>query len=150
MTSLWTSICLIFLVHSLWELYYAKYFVGKLQKPLPELLQEYDLPIGIFPKDATNYEFNEETKRLTVYIPTICEVGYKDSTVLRFGTSISGYLEKGKLVDIEGLKTKFMIWVKVTAISTEGAKIYFTAGMKKSKKRDAFQVLRDGITIDKF
>ncbi|XP_073100904.1 uncharacterized protein At5g01610-like isoform X2 [Elaeis guineensis] len=32
---------------------------GRMQKPLPDLLQEYDMPIGLFPKDATNYEFNE-------------------------------------------------------------------------------------------
>lgn len=121
-----------------------------MQKPLPELLQEYDLAVGIFPRDATNYEFNEETKKLTVFIPSICEVGYRDSSVLRFATSVTGYLEKGKLTDVEGLKTKVMIWVKVTCISTEGSKIHFTAGMKKTRSRDAYEVLRDGVSIDKF
>ncbi|XP_020214734.1 uncharacterized protein At5g01610 [Cajanus cajan] len=41
---------------------------GKMQKPLTELLKEFDLPIGIFPRDATNYEFNEETGKLVVSI----------------------------------------------------------------------------------
>ena len=59
-----------------------------MQKALPELLKEYDLPIGIFPRDATNYEFNEETGKLVVYIPQVCEVGYKDSSVLRFFTNM--------------------------------------------------------------
>lgn len=122
---------------------------GKMQKSLPQLLQEYDLPIGIFPKDATNYELNEEIGKLTVYMPTTCEIGYKD-TVLRYATVVTGYLEKGRLTNIEGIKTKFMIWVKVTSISTEGPKIHFTAGMKKSKNKEIFQVLRNGITIDKF
>jgi hypothetical protein len=72
---------------------------GKMQKPLPELLKEYDMAAGIFPRDATNYEFNEETGKLTVFIPAVCEVGYKDSSVLRFSTSVTGYLEKGKLVE---------------------------------------------------
>ncbi|KAI5663228.1 hypothetical protein M9H77_22551 [Catharanthus roseus] len=123
---------------------------GKMQKPLPELLKDYDLAIGIFPRDATNYEFNEETRKLTVYIPSVCEVGYKDSSVLRFSTVVSGYLEKGKLVDIEGIKTKMMIWVKVTAISSEKSKLHFTAGMKKTRSRDAYEVLRDGVGVDKF
>ncbi|XP_068642628.1 uncharacterized protein At5g01610-like [Aristolochia californica] len=123
---------------------------GKMQKPLQELLKEYDLPIGIFPKDATNYEFNEETGKITVHIPSICEVGYKDSSVLRFAATVTGYLEKGKLTDIEGLKTKFVIWVKVTSIATERSKVHFTAGMKKSRSRDAYEVVRDGITVDKF
>ncbi|KAK9168039.1 hypothetical protein Syun_000179 [Stephania yunnanensis] len=123
---------------------------GKMQKPLPELLKEYDMAVGIFPRDATNYEFNEETRKLTVYIPSICEVGYKDSSVLRFFTTVTGYLEKGKLVDIEGIKTKMMIWVKVSSISTEGSKINFAASMKKARSREAYEVLRDGVSVDKF
>ncbi|XP_042510388.1 uncharacterized protein At5g01610-like [Macadamia integrifolia] len=123
---------------------------GKMQKPLPDLLREYDMAIGIFPRDATNYEFNEDTGKLTVYVPSVCEVGYKDSSVLRFTTTVTGYLEKGKLVDVEGMKTKVMIWVKVTTVSTEGSKINFTAGMKKSRSREAYEVLRDGVIVDKF
>ncbi|XP_056170877.1 uncharacterized protein At5g01610-like [Syzygium oleosum] len=122
---------------------------GKMQTPLPELLKEYGLPVGIFPRDATNYEFNEETGKLTVFIPSICEVGYKDSSVLRFFTTVTGYLEKGKLAEIEGMKTKVMIWVKVTAISAEGSKLHFTAGMKKTRSRDAYEALRDGVGVDK-
>ncbi|ERN09027.1 hypothetical protein AMTRI_Chr08g166110 [Amborella trichopoda] len=125
-------------------------FKGKLQKPLPELLQEYDLPMGLFPRDATNYEFNEETGKLSVFIPSICEVGYKDSSVVRYTTVVTGYLEKGKLSDIEGMKTKVMIWVKVTSISTEGSKVYFTVGVKKARLREAYEVLRDGVGVDKF
>ena len=121
-----------------------------MQKPVKELLKEYDLPVGIFPRDATNYEFNEETGKLVVYIPQVCEVGYKDSSVLRFLTSVTGYLEKGKFADIEGMKTKVLIWVKVTTISSEGSKLHFTAGMKKTRSREAYEVSRDGVTVDKF
>ena len=121
-----------------------------MQKALPELLKEYDLPIGIFPRDATNYEFNEETGKLVVYIPQVCEVGYKDSSVLRFFTTVTGYLEKGKLADIEGMKTKVLIWVNVTTILSEGSKLYVTAGMKKRRSREAYEVTRDGVCVDKF
>ncbi|RYR14522.1 hypothetical protein Ahy_B04g071111 isoform A [Arachis hypogaea] len=123
---------------------------GKMQKPLTELLKEYDLPVGIFPRDTTNYEFNEETRKLVVYIPQVCEVGYKDSSVLRFTTTVTCYLEKGKLADIEGMKTKVLIWTKVTAISSEGSKLHFTAGMKKTRSREAYEVSRDGVTVEKF
>jgi len=123
---------------------------GKMQKALPDLLKEYDMPAGLFPRDATNYEFNEETKKLTVYIPSACDIGYKDSSVLRFFTCVTGYLEKGKFSDIEGMKTKVLVWTKVTTIKTEGSKVHFTAGVKKTRSRDAYEVVRDGITIDKF
>ncbi|XP_057435282.1 uncharacterized protein At5g01610-like [Lotus japonicus] len=123
---------------------------GKMQKPLIELLKEHDLPIGIFPRDATNYEFNEQTGKLVVYIPQVCEVGYRDSSVLRFSTSVSGYLEKGKLTDIEGMKTKVLIWAKVTTITSEGSKLHFSAGMKKTRRKEAYEVSRDGVSVDKF
>jgi len=121
-----------------------------MQKPLPDLLKEYDLPIGIFPRDATNYEFNEETRKLTVFIPSICEVGYKDSSVVRFSTTVTAFLEQGKLADIEGMKTKVMIWVKVSCIVSAGSKLNFTAGMKRTRDRGAYEVLRDGVGVDKF
>ncbi|KAI3995547.1 hypothetical protein MKX01_023292, partial [Papaver californicum] len=57
---------------------------GKMQKPLIELIKEYDMAIGIFPKNTTNYEFDEDTHKLVVHIPSVCKVGYKDSSVLRF------------------------------------------------------------------
>jgi hypothetical protein len=63
---------------------------------------------------------------------------------------VTGYLEKGKFSDIEGLKTKVLVWTKVTAIKTEGPKVHFTAGVKKTRSRDAYEVVRDGIPIDKF
>ncbi|XP_068341889.1 uncharacterized protein At5g01610-like [Pyrus communis] len=123
---------------------------GKMQKPLPELLKDFDLAIGIFPRDATNYEFNEETGKLTVYIPTVCEVGYRDSSVLRFFTTVTGYLKKGRLEDIQGMKTKVLIWVNVSCITSEGSKLHFTAGLKRSRSREAYEVQRDGITVEKF
>lgn len=125
-------------------------FTGKMQKPLTELLKEHDLAIGIFPRDATNYELNEETGKLIVYIPSICEVGYRDSSVLRFSTVVTGNLEKGKLAGIEGMKTKVMIWAKVTCITSDGGKLHFTAGIKKSRNKHAYEVLRDGVSVDKF
>jgi hypothetical protein len=63
---------------------------------------------------------------------------------------VTGYLEKGKLADIEGMKTKVIIWVKVTTIFSEGSKLYVTAGMKKTRSREAYDVTRDGVLVDKF
>uniref|UniRef100_A0A3B6EGC6 DUF538 domain-containing protein n=1 Tax=Triticum aestivum TaxID=4565 RepID=A0A3B6EGC6_WHEAT len=123
---------------------------GKMQKPFPELLKEYDLPMGLFPQDATNYEFDEETKKLMVHIASVCEVGYKDSLVLRFFTCVTDNLDKGKLSEVEGIKTKILIWIKVTAIRTEASKVHFCAGLNKTWNRHAYEVVRDGVSIDKF
>ncbi|KAJ8441077.1 hypothetical protein Cgig2_020368 [Carnegiea gigantea] len=123
---------------------------AKMQKPLPELLKECDLPAGIFPKDATHYEFNEQTKKLTVYIPDVCEVSYRDQSQLRFFTTVTGFLEKGKLTGMEGLKTKVMIWVKVNAITCEESKLHFAVGLTRTRDRAAYEVVRIGIVVDNF
>ncbi|KAI4324504.1 hypothetical protein MLD38_029988 [Melastoma candidum] len=123
---------------------------GKMQKPLPELLKDHDLPVGIFPRDATNYEFDEQTGKLTVFIPSVCEVGYRDSSVLRFSDVVSGYLQKGKLADVQGMKTKVMVWVKVTSVASEGPKLHFAAGVRRTRNRVAYEVLRDGVAVEKF
>ncbi|XP_060206254.1 uncharacterized protein At5g01610-like [Lycium barbarum] len=124
---------------------------GKVQKPLRELLKEYDIPVGIFPRDATNYEFNEETKKLTVHIPEMCEITYKDASIVRFNSTVTGHLEKGKLDEIEGMKTKVMfLFLTVSVILCEQTEIHFTAGLRRTRPRAAYEVLRDGIGIDKF
>lgn len=124
-----------------------------MQKPLAELLQSYGLPRGLFPKNATHYELEEDTGKLSVFLPSICEVGYKDSSVVRYAAKVTGTLSQGKLLNIEGLKTKILVWVKVTSICIEDSaskKVYFTAGMKKARPFDAYDVMRDGIEVEVF
>jgi len=123
---------------------------GKMQKPLPELLKEHGLPVGLFPREATNYELAPETRRLTVYIPSPCEVGYRDGSELRFDAMVSGTLGEGRLTEVEGIKTKVLVWARVTAVKADAAKVHFTAGIKRSRSRDAYEVVRGGIIVDEF
>lgn len=123
-----------------------------MQKPPPEIPKEHDLPTRIFPNNVTDYNFNEKTGLLTVELPPHCEVRYGDLSLLRFNTAVLGYLEKGKMTNIEGIKMKMvMVWVKVNLILALGPdEVQFTAGMKNSWSREACGVLRDGVTVDKF
>jgi hypothetical protein len=127
---------------------------GKVQTPLPELLQKYQIPKGVFPKNVLNYEFDETTGKLIVQLPFICEVKYKDESVVRFDKRVTGYLTMGVFKNIEGIKTKIMMmWSKVISItmdSPEATKVVFVSSMNKSRPRDAYIVLRDGIEVDNF
>ncbi|KAL6645746.1 hypothetical protein ACP70R_017354 [Stipagrostis hirtigluma subsp. patula] len=124
---------------------------GKMQKPLPELLREHGLPAGLFPREATNYELSPETRRLTVHIPSRCEVGYRDGSELRFDATVCGTLGEGRLAEVEGVKTKAIVWARVTAVRADAAKVHFTvAGIKRSRSREAYEVVRGGITVDEF
>ncbi|KDP41259.1 hypothetical protein JCGZ_15666 [Jatropha curcas] len=126
---------------------------GKPLKSLPDLLREYNLPPGLFPQNVTCYEFDETKAKLIVYLPSACEVSFKDSSVLRYGTRVKAILMRGKLTSIEGMKTKVLVWVKVTSVSVEGYKsdkVWFTAGVKKSRPRTAYDVPQVSVRVDEF
>ncbi|PIA62929.1 hypothetical protein AQUCO_00200741v1 [Aquilegia coerulea] len=115
---------------------------GKPPKSLPDLLREYNLPPGLFPRNITCYEFDEAKAKLIVYLPSVSEVSFKDSSVIRYATRVKGTLLRGKLTGVEGMKTKLLVWVKVTNVAVEGYKsdkVWFTAGVKKSRPKDAYE-----------
>ena len=126
---------------------------GKPMKSLPDLLREYNLPPGLFPQNIICYEFDESKAKLTVYLPSPCEVSFKDSSALRYATRVKGILMRGKLTSIEGMKTKVLVWVKVTGVSVEGYKsdkVWFTAGVKKSRPKDAYLLPQDAVRVQEF
>lgn len=128
-------------------------FKGKTQKPLPELLRDFNLPAGLFPQNIICYEFDESRSKLIVYMSSPCEVCFKDSSIVRYANRVKGTLSKGKLTGIEGMKTKVLVWVKVTSINVENYKtdkVLFTAGVKKYRPKDAYEMPRDAVKVEEF
>ncbi|GLU12437.1 hypothetical protein SLE2022_291180 [Rubroshorea leprosula] len=126
---------------------------GKPQKALPDLLRDYGLPPGLFPRNLTCYEFDESRSKLIVYLPSPCEVSFKDSSVVRYVSRVKCTLSRGKLSGIDGMKTKVIVWVKVTGVAVESYKsdkVWFTAGVKKSRAKDAYEMPRDAIKVEEF
>ncbi|CAK7326154.1 unnamed protein product [Dovyalis caffra] len=126
---------------------------GKPLKSLPDLLQEYNLPRGLFPQNITCYEFDETKAKLIVYLPSVCEVSFKDSSVIRYATRVKAILTRGKLTGIEGMKTKVLVWVKVTSVAVESCKsdkVWFTAGVKKSRPKKTYDVPQAAIRVEEF
>lgn len=120
---------------------------------MPGLLREYNIPPGLFPRNITCYEFDESRSKLIVYLPSPCEVSFKDSSVVRYATRVKGTLSRGKLSVIEGMKTKVLVWVKVTGVAVESYrsdKLWFTAGVKVSRPKDAYEMLRDAIRVEQY
>ncbi|XP_021733907.1 uncharacterized protein At5g01610-like [Chenopodium quinoa] len=126
---------------------------GKTQKPLPDLLRDYNLPAGLFPQNIVCYEFDESRSKLIVYMSSPCEVCFKDSSIMRYANRVKGTLSKGKLTGVEGMKTKVLVWVKVTSINVESFKsdkVLFTAGVKKYRPKDAYEFARDAVKVEEF
>jgi len=111
------------------------------------------LPPGLFPQNIICYEFDETKGKLIVYLPSACEVSFKDSSVLRYATRVKGVLTRGKLSAIDGMKTKVLVWVKVTNVAVEGYKsdkLWFTAGVKKSRTKDAYDTPCGAVRVSEF
>ncbi|WZZ01915.1 hypothetical protein YC2023_074243 [Brassica napus] len=123
---------------------------GKPLKSLPDLLKEYNLPPGLFPQNIICYEFDETKNKLTVFFSTPCEVTFKDGSAIRYATRVKGILLRGKLMGVEGMKTKVLVWVKVTTVSVESSKsekLWFTAGVKKSRSKNVYDTPHDAIKV---
>ena len=72
---------------------------------------------------------------------------------MRYATRVKANLLRGKLTGIEGMKTKVLVWVKVTSVAVEGYKsdkVWFTAGVKKSRPKDAYEMPRDAVRAEEF
>ncbi|XP_027333144.1 uncharacterized protein At5g01610-like [Abrus precatorius] len=127
---------------------------GKSQKALTDLLREHNLPPGLFPRSITCYEFDESKGKLVVFLSSPCEVCFKDSSVVRYANRVKGTLSKGKLTVIDGMKTKVLVWVKVTSVFVEtykSDKVWFTTtGVKKSRPKDAYEMPREAIKVEEF
>ncbi|CAN6857020.1 unnamed protein product [Brassica oleracea] len=124
----------------------AKWVFNKLK----DLLKEYNLPPGLFPQNIICYEFDETKNKLTVFFSTPCEVTFKDGSAIRYATRVKGILLRGKLMGVEGMKTKVLVWVKVTTISVESSKsdkLWFTAGVKKSRSKNVYDTPHDAIKV---
>nr|GMD13534.1 uncharacterized protein At5g01610 [Ipomoea batatas]GMD15237.1 uncharacterized protein At5g01610 [Ipomoea batatas]GMD16849.1 uncharacterized protein At5g01610 [Ipomoea batatas] len=126
---------------------------GKPLKSLADLLREHNLPPGLFPENITSFEFDDSKSKLIVYLPSACEVTFKDGSVIRYATRVKGILLRDKLMGIEGMKTKVIVWVKVTSVSVEGYKsdkVWFNAGVKKARPMDAYNVPREALRVKEF
>lgn len=127
--------------------------VGKPSKSLPDLLRDYNLPPGLFPQNITCYEFDASNGKLIVYLPSPCEASFKDSSILRYAPRVKGTLSRGKLAGIEGMKTKALVWVKVTGVVVESYKsdkVLFVASVKKSRPKDAYEIPRNAVKVEEF
>ncbi|KAF7129135.1 hypothetical protein RHSIM_Rhsim10G0128600 [Rhododendron simsii] len=86
---------------------------------------------------------------------TRCE-GYaliSSSVFHRYAPHVKGTLSRGKLSGIEGMKIKALVWVKVNGMVIESYKfdkVFFVAGVKKSRPKDAYEITRNAVKVEDF
>ena len=128
---------------------------GITQQPLGGVLDEYNIPKGVFPKNHSRYKFEPyeggNSGKLIITVPNIMEVRFSDGHMLRFDTEIICSIEEGQVTDIEGVKSQGNLrWIDVTAIIVRGDKMDFMCGSKKTKEIKWYTSQRDGVEVFKY
>lgn len=107
------------------------------EKTLPDLLKEHTLPPGLFPNDITGFQFDENTRKITVSMPEDNWELTCESCVLRFSKTVTGFLERGKLSDINGMHTqdRKISWIEIRKQSENRKELLFTTDRLDLTKR---------------
>lgn len=94
-----------------------------------EKLLEYDFPVGLLPVGVTGYELNTDTGAFKAYLKETCTFkiqGYD----LKYKSTISGVIEKGKLKNLSGINVKILIvWLNIVEVSRKGDTLDFSVGI---------------------
>ncbi|KAF7137407.1 hypothetical protein RHSIM_Rhsim07G0191500 [Rhododendron simsii] len=95
-----------------------------------DLLADYGFPIGILPKGVTAYSLDEPTGKFSASFNGTCSFSLEGSYQLSYRSTINGYLTKGRLANLEGVKVKlFWIWVDIVDVRRSGDDLEFSVGI---------------------
>uniref|UniRef100_A0A5B7ARZ5 DUF538 domain-containing protein n=1 Tax=Davidia involucrata TaxID=16924 RepID=A0A5B7ARZ5_DAVIN len=105
-----------------------------------EVLEDYNFPVGILPKGITGYDLDESTGKFSAYWNGSCSFSIEGSYQLNYKSTIKGYMSKGKLSSLEGVKVKLLfLWVSIVEVDRRGDDLEFSVGITSA-----------GFSIDNF
>ncbi|KAF3436468.1 hypothetical protein FNV43_RR23560 [Rhamnella rubrinervis] len=95
-----------------------------------EVLEEYDFPVGLLPKGATDYTINRDTGEFTAHLNQTCKFHLENSYEVEYKSTITGVISKGKLKNLNGVKVKVLIlWLTVVEVDRVGDELQFSVGI---------------------
>lgn len=95
-----------------------------------EVLEEYDFPVGLLPKGATDYTINRDTGEFTAHLNQTCKFYLENSYEVEYKSTITGVISKGKLKNLDGVKVKVLIlWLTVVEVDRNGDELEFSVGI---------------------
>ncbi len=95
-----------------------------------EVLQDYGFPIGLLPKGITGYELNKETGEFSAYMNGSCSFKLENSYELKYKSTITGVISKGRLKDLKGVSVKvLLLWLNIVELVRDGDKLQFSVGV---------------------
>ncbi|KAK7378990.1 hypothetical protein VNO80_04441 [Phaseolus coccineus] len=94
-----------------------------------EVLEKYDLPVGLLPKGVTEYELNEKNGHFTAYLEKTCYFSVQ-SYELKYKSTIKGVISKRKLSKLKGISVKIeVLWIPISEVTRDGDDLKFSAGV---------------------
>ncbi|KAK7396902.1 hypothetical protein VNO78_18064 [Psophocarpus tetragonolobus] len=94
-----------------------------------EVLEKYELPVGLLPQGATGYELNEKNGHFTAYLNGTCYFSI-ESYELKYKSSIKGVISKGKLSKLKGVSVKVeVLWLKIVEVTRHADDLLFSVGI---------------------
>ncbi|CAH8343625.1 unnamed protein product [Eruca vesicaria subsp. sativa] len=115
-----------------------------------EILQENGLPLGIFPKGVTKFNFDGKTGRFSVYLTQSCDAKYE--TELRYDANVTGTISYAHIGDLSGISAQdLFLWFPVKGIRVDvpsSGLIYFDVGVvRKQYSLSLFDTPRDCVAV---
>ncbi|XP_061365552.1 uncharacterized protein At5g01610-like [Gastrolobium bilobum] len=91
-----------------------------------DILEQYDLPVGLLPKGVTGYELNERSGKFKAYLNDTCIFKIR-SYELKYKTTISGVISKGSLAKLKGITVRIeVLWLRIMEVTRQGDEIEFS------------------------
>ncbi|GFZ07179.1 hypothetical protein Acr_19g0001160 [Actinidia rufa] len=79
---------------------------------------------------VTGYELDESTGKFSAYLNGSCSFTLEGSYQLSYKSTIGGFISRGKLTGLEGVKVKLLfVWVDIVEVSRSGEDLEFSVGI---------------------
>ncbi|XP_054802093.1 uncharacterized protein LOC129305912 isoform X2 [Prosopis cineraria] len=95
-----------------------------------DMLGHYHFPKGLLPKGVIGYELDQSTGRFRAFLDGSCSFSLEGSYQLEYKSTISGYISRDRLTNLEGVKVKVLLfWFNIVEVVRYGDDIEFSVGI---------------------
>ncbi|XP_028794910.1 uncharacterized protein At5g01610-like [Neltuma alba] len=116
-----------------------------------DMLGRYHFPKGLLPEGVIGYNLDHSTGKFHAYLNGSCSFSLEGSYQLNYESTISGYISRGRLASLEGVKVKVLLfWFNIVEVVRYGDDIEFSVGIASASfpSENFFVCPRCGCGVD--
>ncbi|KAM0946445.1 hypothetical protein DsansV1_C09g0095031 [Dioscorea sansibarensis] len=92
-----------------------------------EMLKQFDFPKGILPEGVVSYKLRSNGG-FEVFLSSAFEFKVNGGYLLRYQRRITGRVEKGSIVELNGVSVKALVWFNINRLVKGDTELYFYVG----------------------